>query len=243
MLELFDISTKDAVKNDEDMSFLLMQQEDTLSSSMAGVDNTLAAKESRKRIRESKAEARRQLCAAENQQLSRAQSSAVHESGEDQSGPSDSDDHAADADYTTPIAKCRSDRKKTKKFLSPAVVSSLDRVNISDHRALFVVGTVAAALGHPIEELSLSRSTIRRTRLVTRELVAMTNKASFSPIDPLILHWDGKLLPDIVHGKQKVDRVAILVTGGGTEKLLAVPQLGRGTGDEQAKACLRALDD
>ena len=48
------------------------------------------------------------------------------------------------------------------------VVSSLDRVNISVRRALFVVGTVAQALGHSVKDLSLSYSTIHRKRIVKR---------------------------------------------------------------------------
>jgi hypothetical protein len=33
----------------------------------------------------------------------------------------------------------------------------------------------------------------------------------------------GKLLPDIVGTKETVDRIAVIVTGYGIEKLLAVP--------------------
>jgi len=40
-----------------------------------------------------------------------------------------------------------------------------------------------------------------------------------------------------------VNRVAVLVSGGGVEKHLAVPVIGRGTGEEQASACLSTLDD
>jgi len=71
--------------------------------------------------------------------------------------------------------------------------------------------------------------------------VAAADKAAFTADDPLLLHWDGKLLPDIVVGKTKVDRVAVLVTGGRMEKLLGVPQIGAGTGEKQANACLHAL--
>ena len=60
---------------------------------------------------------------------------------------------------------------------------------------------------------------------------------------PLLLHWDGKLLPDISGSKEVVDRVAILVTSGHVEQLLAVPKIDRSTGEEQCNACLGALDD
>ena len=129
------------------------------------------------------------------------------------------------------------------KVLTNNVVSSLDRVNISDRRALFVVGTVAQALGHSLKDLLLSYSTIRRERRSVREALTTVDKVDFSPDDSLLLHWDGKLLPDINGGKKKVDRIAILVTGGGVEKLMGVPKIDRGTGEQQADACMKAIKD
>ena len=82
-----------------------------------------------------------------------------------------------------------------------------------------------------------------RNRMKARETVAENDKSTFCSEDPLFLHWDGKLLTDIAGGTEKVDRVAILVTGVGVEKLLGVPKILRGTGQEQATACLNALDD
>jgi len=76
-----------------------------------------------------------------------------------------------------------------------------------------------------------------------RKSLVENDKVAFSSNDPLVLHWDGKLLPDISTGKQKVDRVAIIVTGAETEKLLAVPEIARGTGEEPANKCLRTLND
>ena len=125
------------------------------------------------------------------------------------------------------------------------VAGALDRVNLTDNSAMFVVASVAKALGHPIGGLALSRSTIRRSRMETRKEVTEADKCSFSSQlqSPLLLHWDGKLLPDIAGSKETVDRIAIIVTGGGVEKLLAVPKIGKGTGYEQASACLKVLDD
>jgi len=77
----------------------------------------------------------------------------------------------------------------------------------------------------------------------TRKHVTQNDKDNFSIEFPLLLHWDGKLLPDITGSKETVDRIAVIVTGNGLEKLLAVPKIGRGTGEEQAAACLKILDD
>ena len=51
------------------------------------------------------------------------------------------------------------------------------------------------------------------------------------PDSPLLLHWD------------IVDCVAIFATGGDVEQLLAVPKIGRGTGEEQCYECLHTLAD
>ena len=62
---------------------------------------------------------------------------------------------------------------------------------------MFVIGAVAQALGHDLEDVSLSRNTIRSARIATRKAVATTEQSAFMPDSPLLLHWDGKLLPDI----------------------------------------------
>jgi len=40
-----------------------------------------------------------------------------------------------------------------------------------------------------------------------------------------------------------VDRIAVLVTGGGEEMLLVMPKIGRGTGKQWAEACLTTLNE
>ena len=67
-------------------------------------------------------------------------------------------------------------------------------------------------------------------------------KDSFAPDVPLIVHWDGKLLPDLT-GKEKVDRLPVLVSGEGTMKLLSVPLFPSGTSTAIANAVFASLDD
>ncbi|KAG7177344.1 hypothetical protein Hamer_G028982, partial [Homarus americanus] len=57
--------------------------------------------------------------------------------------------------------------------------------------------------------------------------------------EPLLLHWDGKLLPDVQN--TTASRIAIVVTFNGQEKLLGVPKKERETGEAQAEACLEAI--
>ena len=81
------------------------------------------------------------------------------------------------------------------------------------------IETIDQALGNPVENLSLSRNTIRRTRRENREAISEADKASLTIDDPVLLHWDRKLLPEIAGDNSKVDQVAILVSGSGTEKI------------------------
>ncbi|KAG7154723.1 hypothetical protein Hamer_G015090, partial [Homarus americanus] len=72
-----------------------------------------------------------------------------------------------------------------------------------------------------------------------RKQAAETDRKSFSPDEPLLLHWDGKLLPDVQN--TTASRIAIVVTFNGQEKLLGVPKKERETGEAQAEACLEAI--
>lgn len=58
----------------------------------------------------------------------------------------------------------------------------------------------------------------------------------------LVVHWDGKLLPNLT-GKAKVDRLPILVSGKRVTQLLAVAKLPTGSGEAQAAAVHEALLD
>lgn len=46
---------------------------------------------------------------------------------------------------------------------------------------------------------------------------------------PLTIHWDGKLMEDLI-GDKKVDILPILASSDGTDQLLAVLKLVDGTG-------------
>jgi hypothetical protein len=67
-------------------------------------------------------------------------------------------------------------------------------------------------------------------------------KESFSCDTPFVVHWDGKILPDLT-GSDHVDRLPVLVSGLNVSKLLGVPKLPAGTGPEMANAVVACLDD
>jgi len=71
LLELFDLSTKDAMEtmtNEEDKQFLAMQREDVASSSMTGVDRKQAEKEAKKIARDKATDRRKPKAPATLQQ-------------------------------------------------------------------------------------------------------------------------------------------------------------------------------
>ena len=62
----------------------------------------------------------------------------------------------------------------------------------------------------------------------------------FSPLVPLVVHWDGKLLPDLT-GHESVDWLPVVVTGNKVQQLLGVPKLASGTGQAMAAAVCEIL--
>ncbi|KAG0711005.1 hypothetical protein GWK47_021650 [Chionoecetes opilio] len=104
----------------------------------------------------------------------------------------------------------------------PQVSAALDRTNISDRKAAHVLLPFAEELGANTRELSLSASTINWQRKRHRQEKAAELKEKFAPDVPLTLHWDGKKKSSLTN-EGVVDRLPILVSGEGVEKILAVP--------------------
>jgi hypothetical protein len=87
--------------------------------------------------------------------------------------------------------------------MTTELVSALDRSSVSDRRAVHILNASATAFGRR----SLSRSSVRRARIQGRSITAANLKDSFiSAVEekdaPLVLHWDGKLLPNLTGGER-----------------------------------------
>ena len=102
------------------------------------------------------------------------------------------------------------------------MTSALDRNKTADREAVRLMVAIAAALGHDPSALPNSRSTIHRVRKKACIEHAKSIMAEFVPNHPLVLHWDGKILPELF-GSGDVDRLPVLVSGDGIDKLLGVP--------------------
>lgn len=237
---LFDVAHDNAlsiIKYQEDRDFL-NDQRNQRKMVMTTVDKKLEKKLERTAKRKKGEETRRQK-AAEN---IASTSSAVFEfsSGEYSENSSISD---VDEEYKPTQQRKKNDAEINKDKIKPTpncknvfnlhVTSALDRNKVSDREALRLIVPLASALGHDPSDISISRSTIQRRRKMARKELNCLIQNTFSPNYPLVVHWDGKMLPNIV-GTGKIDRLPVLVSGDGEEKLLGVPMLAAGTGKNAA---------
>ncbi|KAK4318004.1 hypothetical protein Pmani_010957 [Petrolisthes manimaculis] len=110
-------------------------------------------------------------------------------------------------------------KRGRQQVLSPDLVATLDRNKVSDRAAVMVIGETLRSLGQEIQPLALNRSSIRRQRQQHRKSTSEEIRDKFDPKFPLIVHWDGKLLPDLI-GTGIVDRLPVLLTGKGAWDVL-----------------------
>ncbi len=132
-------------------------------------------------------------------------------------------------------------KRGRKQLCSPSLASALDRTKVSDRNATILLASTAVSLGENIENYVINRSSIRRFRIKHRQEVMNEILLKFNPDVPLVVHWDGKILPELT-GKTSVDRLPILVTGEGITQLLGVPKLSSGTGEATAAAVYNLLE-
>ena len=133
-------------------------------------------------------------------------------------------------------------RRGKKKIIDAALSSAMDRTKMSDRQAVHVLSAAAQSLGHDPSALVINRESFRKDRIKFRQQSAAEIMAAFSPGVPLMVPWDGKIVP-AADGAPSEDRLPILVSGDGVAKLLAVPKLANGTGHAVATAVLEALND
>lgn len=127
-----------------------------------------------------------------------------------------------------------------KQVMNERLAATMDKIKISDRDAVHFCIAVAEALGHDVSTLIINRNSIHRSRQQYREKIAKEVKNKFTLSKPGIIHWDGKLLPELT-GKQKVERLPILITSLNTQQLLGVPSLPNGCGREIALAVFNKL--
>lgn len=235
--DLFDIAHENALndmKIKEDRDFLLAQREKGRRGTMGPVDKKF---ESRLKERSRKDVQKRKRLLAE---INRKESSERQVMLSETSSASESEIEQPRDVLFTPRLPPKTPRLKT--VMTPELTSALDRAKISDRNATYVLAAAAQSLGHDINDISVNRETIRLARAKNREQISNEIKSAFTADTPLVIHWDGKMLQSLTNSAKKVDRLAVLVSGDGVMKLLGVPEIASGTGEEQATAIFELLE-
>lgn len=237
---LFDIAHTNALNMiviQEDKDFLNAQRQDSRHGKIGKIDSTLLrvnAKREKwstlKEIREKK--------------LMERQTKSIYNINKSvpiqlSSSSSDDDQTLSTLNVSEPVEKKKTAYRGRKKILNENLAVSLDVAKLSNPKAAIVLTETVKHIGADPAEYNISTSSIRRQRIDYRKNMAESLRSSFMPDVPLTIHWDGKMIEDI-SGPDIVERLPILVSGMGVDKLLGVPKLSAGTGVAAASAVFNA---
>ena len=152
-------------------------------------------------------------------------------------------DFSCSAEQTYDRQGKRTKTSSADSLLSEDVSMALDRTNISNAKVVNVLAAVAVNRGiNNLDGVSLSVRTVRRSRIPHRNKKATAKKSDFKCKEPLVLHFNGKLLPAHSGTSNKEDRIAVVVSGQGVEKLLGVPRIDSDTAALIAEVCYSMVD-
>ncbi|XP_066601758.1 uncharacterized protein [Prorops nasuta] len=130
---------------------------------------------------------------------------------------------------------------RKKNIVTVELAAALDRTNTTSRSASFILNAVVQALGLNPDHYNLSKSTIHRQRVKYRSERASELKNNIQLANSLIVHWDGKILPEL-DGPNMVERLPVIVSGLKTEQLLGVPTLDSGSGIDQVTGIVEMLN-
>ena len=142
------------------------------------------------------------------------------------------------------------------KTWSKKVCSAADKHSVSHRGVTEIVSALIQAGNGDINEMSLSRETVRRHRNKTRtdkaasileeQLSGMTRNGE-NETKGYVIHWDGKMLKPLEHAGKKQEVLAVLLTSTHDESeiLLSIIQLqhGEGNAEIESQKIIAALDE
>lgn len=230
--ELFDIShanAMDIMDEEEDKKFLEMQRKKGRPGIIGGIDRIKIKREKKKDEKLQKYQMAKMHSEEENKKLSETVELIDSNSGESDEMESEGPSTSHNESYAMVPKRGRQN------ILTPELAAMLDRNFLSSRAAMMIIYETAKALGKDPQKLALNRTTIERERQKFRECSSATMKYSFQPETILTIHWDSKLMCDLV-GVERVDRLAIIASTMGEEKLIGIPKITSGTGESMAKA-------
>jgi len=227
--ELFDIAHADALNIigiEEDKQFLLLQRKEGRPGKIGNIDRKLAKKEVEIKKKNDNIKKRRMKEDEKIKSLTGQSYMFLSSCSEDDSDLSDENTPTVDE---SSIYKSPPKKRGRKNLLDRNLAVSLDVAKLSDRKAAVVLTNTIKRLGNDPLEYNVNTSSIRRQRIQYRQEIAESVKNVFTPEVPLTIHWDGKIIEDII-GHETVDRLPILVSGKSVDQLLAIPKLISGTG-------------
>jgi len=254
---LFDVATAnalDVMKDDLDKQFLIIQRQTGRPGAMIGIDTAAVQKEKRRLARLDIEAARKRKFDEFAASTSAAYTSAASTSAAfglrqrelseiSTIGNLEMDENVemsvdAEADVRHPPQRGKID------FINERIVSALDKCRVSDRDAMHLLIAIAEALGHDVNGLIINRTSLQRARQSHRKLIAARVKDNYKlhPAEPCVVHFDGKILPEI-HSKKSVDRLPVSVSNINGGQLLGIPRIPNGTGQEQCAAVFDTLDN
>lgn len=250
---LFDIAHADAlqkIKIQEDKIFLLKQREPGRPGCLAGVDKKLAEIEERARLRKLAEEKKRLKQTTSGSLLASASLHSLETNEEAREHSTSSEESSEEplpstSQSVSSVATSTSIKRGRKDFITPKLVATLDRCQLSIRDSVYIIQSVVEALGLTCDDYPINKSSIQRIRTQMRKDRAESIKSDFENNVPEVVtvHWDGKLLPGLDVRSCKEERLPIIITYDGNEQLLAVPKLDSSSGKDQAKAVSNALHD
>ncbi|KAK0054278.1 hypothetical protein Bpfe_016342 [Biomphalaria pfeifferi] len=269
--KLFDIAHQEPaqlIKIHEDRVFL-KDQRSARQMKMSGIDKQLSKKEDRAGERKHKDEDRqmreehRKNASAQSSitQIPDSSNSESEENIEEQQQHKDKDYeieiplyykkqlcYAVDVEESSELDIATKKPRILQDMLSSSdVASALDRINLSDRNFTILAAAIAQASGQSLDDAALSRSTVHRKRLTHRSVIESHVREQFLARDktPLLVHWGSKIMKDTTNNTDShsnTDRVAVVVTGCNTEKILGITKIASGTGQAQANATYQLLN-
>ncbi|KAL4097880.1 hypothetical protein QTP88_022583 [Uroleucon formosanum] len=135
-------------------------------------------------------------------------------------------------------------KRARREILTLRLSACLDKCKISDRDAVNLITACIEAVALDTNDFAVNRTSIRNARQIFRKNNTSNIKSKFIDLNLNygIVHWDSKILPTLV-GKDKCDRLSVVITALKTEQLLGVLHLSRGTGNEICSAVYDELEN
>ncbi|CAH1106985.1 unnamed protein product [Psylliodes chrysocephalus] len=129
-------------------------------------------------------------------------------------------------------------------IFTPKLCTMLDKCKISDRNATGLLISFLEAADLDASQYIVNRTSIKQKREKFREKRAAEIQHRFKNRDlsKLVIHWDGKHLPDIT-GRSFVERLPIIISTEKETKILSIPKLENSTGRAMADAVFDVLQE